>query len=93
MRRRSRVKPLRQWLEEVRPLMEARDQSPRITTDTDVMFAHLAPQHRRLAMEHGVPLVVRALGKGIEDPAAIEEWIRMQRLEKLEAMMKREPMK
>ena len=93
MRRRSGVLSKRAWLESVKPLMEAPDTPPLAPKDTDVQFSHLYPQHKRLALEHGVQAVVRALGKGIEDPVAIEEWIRQQRLERLELMMKREPMK
>jgi hypothetical protein len=93
MRRRTRLLSKRQWLQQVKPLLEAPPKPPRPPGTSDIWMAHLSPAHRLLAHEYGVPAVGRALQKGLVDPVEVEDWLKQERRRDMERMMAKEPMK
>lgn len=93
MRRRRRDKSLRQWLAEVRPLMNAPD-TPPSTVEAMQWLATMPRSRRRLVHEYAVVHVVRALNAtSSEDPAVLEAWLKQDRQATLEWRMKQRPMR
>jgi hypothetical protein len=89
VKRRQRIKPLKQWLDEVRPLMNAPDAPPR--PSSFMQAVQRMPRSRRLLVdEYSATNVMRALNAtSSEDPATLEEWLKKDRAASMEKMMQR----
>lgn len=80
MKRRQRIKPLKQWLDEVRPLINAPDTPPVRGKVSDMAIDRMRTVHRLLAHEYGVPGVIKAFNAtSSEDPQVLEAWLKQQR--------------
>lgn len=80
MKRRQRIKPLKQWLAEVRPLINAPDAPPVRGKASDMAIDRMRKVHRLLAHEYGVPGVIKAFNAtSSEDPQVLEAWLKQQR--------------
>lgn len=93
MKRRQRIKPLKQWLDEVRPLMNAPDTPP--APSNWMIGVQRMPRSRRLLVdEYSAHHVMRAINATkSEDPATLEAWLKRDREGAQNWRLSQEPMR